>query len=79
MGSFLVRSLGVAAKTYPFWVRVTVIIHPHQYAEDKLITRTTEGQMAKSSRSELWSELRPVPEWAVRWMFHPGLGFCNNE
>lgn len=43
-----------------FWVIVKIINHPHKHAENKLITRTTEGQMARSASSELGSELRPV-------------------
>ena len=43
------------------------------------ITKQQEGQITKTSSIALWSELRPVPEWAVRRMVHTGLGFHNSE
>ena len=43
MGGISVRILGVAAKAYPFWVRVAVINFTYQHPEDKLITKTAGG------------------------------------
>lgn len=50
-----------------------VINYPYQHPENKLITKLQKDQIINTSSSELRSELRPVPEWAVRRMVYPGL------